>query len=57
MELTNKEIHLLAQLSQHRGLYAERKGADSMHCKSLAYYNGLTRVHRLRRLTKIYVHS
>ena len=28
MELTDKEIHLLAQLSQHRGLYAERKGAD-----------------------------
>ena len=26
MELTDKEIHLLAQLSQHRGLYAERKG-------------------------------
>ena len=28
MELTDKEIYLLAQLSQHRGLYAERKGAD-----------------------------
>src|SRR6516162_11288791 len=28
MELTDKEIHLLAQLSQHRGLYAEHKGAD-----------------------------
>ena len=29
----------------------------SMHCKILAYYNGLTRVHRLRRLEKICVHS
>ena len=28
MELTDKAVHLLAQLSQHRGLYAERKGAD-----------------------------
>jgi hypothetical protein len=28
MELTDKEIHLLAQLSQGRGLYAECKGAD-----------------------------
>ena len=28
MELTNKEIQLLAQLSRDRGLYAERKGAD-----------------------------
>ena len=27
MELTNKEIHLLAQLSRDRGLYAECKGA------------------------------
>jgi hypothetical protein len=26
MELTDKEIHLLAQLSQDRGLYAECKG-------------------------------
>jgi hypothetical protein len=28
MELTDKEIHLLARLSRHRGLYAECKGAD-----------------------------
>ena len=28
MELTDKEIHLLAQLSRDRGLYAECKGAD-----------------------------
>jgi len=28
MELTNKEIHLLAQLSRDRGLYDECKGAD-----------------------------
>src|SRR5215471_4864594 len=28
MELTDKEIHLLARLSQDRGLYAERRGAD-----------------------------
>lgn len=28
MELTDKEIHLLARLSRHRGLYAEYKGAD-----------------------------
>jgi hypothetical protein len=28
MELTNKEIQLLAQLSRDRGLYAECKGAD-----------------------------
>ena len=28
MELTGKEIHLLAQLSRDRGLYAECKGAD-----------------------------
>ena len=28
MELTNKEIELLAQLSRNRGLYAECKGAD-----------------------------
>lgn len=27
MELTDKEIHLLARLSQRRGLYAECKGA------------------------------
>jgi hypothetical protein len=29
----------------------------SRHCKSLAYYNGLTRVHRRRRLNKTRVHS
>ena len=28
MQLTNKEMHLLAQLSRDRGLYAECKGAD-----------------------------
>ena len=28
MELTDKEIHLLARLSRDRGLYAECKGAD-----------------------------
>jgi hypothetical protein len=28
MELTKKEIHLLARLSRERGLYAECKGAD-----------------------------
>jgi hypothetical protein len=28
MELTDKEIHLLARLSQDRGLYAECKGTD-----------------------------
>jgi hypothetical protein len=28
MELTNKEIHLLAGLSRDRGLYAECQGAD-----------------------------
>ena len=28
MELTDKEIHLLARLSRHRDLYAECKGAD-----------------------------
>jgi hypothetical protein len=28
MELTDKEIQLLAQLSRDRGLYAECKGAD-----------------------------
>jgi hypothetical protein len=28
MELTDKEIHVLAQLSGDRGLYAECKGAD-----------------------------
>jgi len=28
VELTDKEIHLLAQLSRDRGLYAECKGAD-----------------------------
>src|SRR5437763_17137448 len=28
MELTDKEIQLLAQLSRDRGLYAEGKGAD-----------------------------
>ena len=28
MELTVKEIHLLARLSRDRGLYAECKGAD-----------------------------
>jgi hypothetical protein len=28
MELTDKEIHLLARLSRRRGLYAECKGAD-----------------------------
>jgi hypothetical protein len=28
MELTDKEIHLLARLSRHRGLYAECKGVD-----------------------------
>jgi hypothetical protein len=28
MELTDKEIHLLAQLSRDRGLYAECNGAD-----------------------------
>ena len=28
MELTAKEIHLLARLSRDRGLYAECKGAD-----------------------------
>jgi hypothetical protein len=28
MELTDKEIHLLARLSRHRGLYVECKGAD-----------------------------
>jgi hypothetical protein len=28
MELTDEEIHLLARLSRHRGLYAECKGAD-----------------------------
>ena len=28
MELTDKEIHLLAQLSQERGLYAECKSAE-----------------------------
>ena len=28
MELTDKEIHLVARLSQRRGLYAECKGAD-----------------------------
>jgi hypothetical protein len=28
MELTDREIQLLAQLSRDRGLYAERKGAD-----------------------------
>src|SRR5215813_14892961 len=27
-ELTDREIHLLAQLSRRRGLYAECKGAD-----------------------------
>ena len=27
MKLTDREIHLLARLSQHRGLYAECKGA------------------------------
>ena len=28
MQLTDKEIQLLARLSRHRGLYAECKGAD-----------------------------
>jgi hypothetical protein len=28
MELTDKEIHLLARLSRDRGLYAECKGTD-----------------------------
>jgi hypothetical protein len=28
MQLTDKEIHLLAQLSRDRGLYAECKGGD-----------------------------
>ena len=28
MQLTDKEIHLLARLSRDRGLYAECKGAD-----------------------------
>ena len=28
MELTDKEIRLLARLSRHRGLHAECKGAD-----------------------------
>jgi phosphoglycolate phosphatase-like HAD superfamily hydrolase len=28
MEMTDKEIHLLARLSRDRGLYAECKGAD-----------------------------
>jgi hypothetical protein len=28
MELTKKEIHLLARLSRERGLYAECKGVD-----------------------------
>jgi len=28
MELTHKEIHLLARLSRHRSLYAECKGTD-----------------------------
>ena len=28
MKMTDKQIHLLAQLSRNRGLYAECKGAD-----------------------------
>ena len=28
MQMTDKEIHLLARLSRDRGLYAECKGAD-----------------------------
>lgn len=35
MDLTDKQIHLLAQLSWDRRLYAECKGAYSAHCKSL----------------------
>ena len=28
MELTDKEVHLLARLSRDRGLYADCKGAE-----------------------------
>ena len=50
MEMTDEEVHLLARLSRDRGLYAECKGAE-LDCiyKSSVYYNGLTRVRRLRR--------
>ena len=36
MDLTDKEIHLLAQRSWDRRLYAECRVPISAHCKSLA---------------------
>src|SRR5246127_4717360 len=56
MELTVKEIHLLAQLSRDPACMLSARAPISTHCKSSAYCNGLTRVHRLRRLKKIHAH-
>jgi hypothetical protein len=56
MDLTDKEIQLLARLSRDRGVYASARVPSSTNCKSLAYWSGLTRVRRLRRLNKIRVH-
>ena len=58
MQLTDKEIRLLARLSRHRtaACMLSARVPISTQCKSLAYCNGWTRVRRLRRLNKIRVH-
>ena len=57
MELSDKEIYLLARLSRGRGLYAECKCADLDALQELGLLQCLTRVRRLRRLKKICDHS
>jgi len=57
MELTDKEIQVLAQLSRDRGLYAECKSAELEALKKLGLLQWLTRVRRRRRLKKICVRS
>ena len=57
MELTDKEIQLLAQLSRNPRLYVECKGAGLDALQELGLPQCLTRVRRLRRLNKIRVHS
>jgi hypothetical protein len=56
--MTDKEIHLVGRLSRqsrHGRCMLSARVPISTHCNSLAYYNGLTRVRRLRRLKKIRV--
>jgi hypothetical protein len=57
MQLTDKEMHLLARLSRDRGLYAECKGADLDALQELGLLQWFDGVRRRRRFDKIRAHS